>query len=239
MADIVTLVSIFAAAGLVMGVTGFGAGLVAMGVLVTIMPVTTATAIVAMLSIACPVLNVWTLRHDIRWREVWPILVTALPSALLGVYLLKVLPGQVLRFGVAGMILVGCVTMLWSPEKARVQKPFPWAYGTGILGGIFNGALGTGGPPVVLYSLLRGWDKTVAKGVMSAYFTMTGVWRMGVLITTGIATVETIRLGLLMLIPALGATYLGTYIFRRMSNNVFRYTTLVLLVGLSVKLMLG
>lgn len=154
-------------------------------------------------------------------------------------FLLQKLTGQVLKIGVAGMILAGCATMLWSPKKTRIHKAFPWACAAGALGGVFNGALGTGGPPVVLYSLLRGWDKSVSKGVLSAYFTMTGTWRMIVLITTGVATAEDLQLGALMLIPALAATYLGTRIFRRMSNNAFRYATMVLLVGLSVKLVLS
>lgn len=239
MADTATLIAVFVAAGLVMGITGFGAGLVAMGILVTLMPVARATVIVAVLGLACPVLNLWTLRRNIQWREVWPILVTALPAALLGVFLLQNLPGQVLRIAVATMILAGCATMLWSPKKTRLHKSFPWAYGAGALGGVFNGALGTGGPPVVLYSLLRGWDKSVSKGVLSAYFTMTGTWRLIVLTTTGVATAGDLQLGALMLIPALAATYLGTHIFRRMSNNAFRYATMMLLVGLSVKLILS
>jgi uncharacterized membrane protein YfcA len=84
MADIATMIAVFAAAGLVMGITGFGAGLVAMGILVTLMPVARATVIVAVLGLACPVMNLWTLRRDIQWREVWPILATALPAAILG-----------------------------------------------------------------------------------------------------------------------------------------------------------
>ena len=96
--------------------------------------------------------------------------------------------------------------------------------------------VGAGGPPIVLYTLLRGWDKSAAKGAMAAYFLIVGIWRLAVLVLTGVAAAETIQRGLLMLVPAMLVTYLGTRVFRRMSTRAFRYAALAILAGLSAKL---
>jgi uncharacterized membrane protein YfcA len=39
-----------------------------------------------------------------------------------------------------------------------------------------------------------------------------------------------------LIIPAMGACYLGTLVFRRMSTPVFRYATIALLVTMAIRL---
>jgi uncharacterized membrane protein YfcA len=229
------LVGVLLVSGLVCGVTGFGFGLVAMGALVAIMPVQDATVIVCVASLLISMLNAWTVRGAIRWREIAPLLVTAIPAVGVGVYLLKRLDAQVLQMGVAAMILAGCVVTLWSPRRALINGPVPWAYMAGALGGTFGGALGTGGPPVVLYALLRGWDKSGTKSAIAMFFVISNLWRLALLIATGVASREMMQTGALMLIPVMLASYLGTLIFARLSTPVFRYAVMVLLVGLAAK----
>jgi uncharacterized protein len=232
--DIWILVAIMLS-GLIAGITGFGFGLVSMGALITFMPVTQATAMVAILTLCVMLMNLWSVRHALQWRESSRILVTSLPATALGVYLLTSLNTKVLSAGVGVMILAGCVLMFWCPPRALLQRAWPWGYVAGLLGGIFGGALGTGGPPIVFYTMLRGWDKSETKGLLCAYFTVTGIWRIILLATQGIITTDTVRRSAILLIPALAASYLGIHIFRRLSTPVFRYATLALLVGLAVK----
>jgi len=236
--DLWALVAVVAS-GLITGITGFGFGLISMGLLVTMMPVTRATAMVAIITLVVTLLNLWTVRREVRWRETLPILVTALPAIAAGVWLLTVLDARVLSIGVGVMILAGCLGMIWTPKGATIHRAFPWATLAGLIGGLFGGALGTGGPPVVFYELLRGWDKSQSKSTLCAYFTVTSIWRVALLTTRGVITLEIARASALLLIPALAATYLGILVFRRMSTPVFRYTTLALLVGLAAKLLIG
>jgi len=233
--NLALLVAVLFVAGLVCGVTGFGFGLVAMGILVTMMPVQDATVIVCVSSLLISLLNAWTVRQSIRWREIAPLLVTAIPAVGVGVYLLTSLDTHVLQMGVAIMILAGCAVTLWAPRRALLDGPLPWAYVAGAVGGMFGGALGTGGPPVVLYSLLRGWDKSNTKGAIATFFVASNLWRLALLIATGVATGETLQAGALMLVPVMAASYLGTLIFARMSTPVFRYAVLAILVGLAIK----
>lgn len=223
------MVGVAAASGLVAGITGFGSGLVLMGVLVAVIPVPDAAVIAAIAALVCSVLNLWTVRVRMPWRETWPMFVVSIPSVAAGVYLLASLSPDVLRVLVAVMILSGCAVTLWTPPQGLIGPSLGWSLSAGLLGGLFGGATSTGGPPVVLYTLLRGWDKGVAKAVMSAFFVVMGFWRLAFLIASGVATPESLRLGVLMLVPTLAALYAGMWIFGRLSTQVFRYAAMALL----------
>ena len=233
-----SIVLISLAAGLVSGVAGFGYGLVALGAFALVMPIDQATVLVSAGALGAAGLNLWTVRRQVPWRETLVVLAPSLPMIILGVYLLTVLEEGVLRAGVALITLAGCVITIWCPKTAYVRHPFPWGYLAGLLGGLFGGTLGTGGPPIVLYALLRGWDKSQTKGLLAAYFVVGSAWRLALLVGQGVATADTLRLGLLVLVPSLAGTYLGTAIFGRMSTQVFRYTTMALLMALSARLLL-
>jgi len=238
LAELLPLIGIVIAGGVVQGITGFGFGLFSMGLMIMFMPVTEATSIIAILSLGAACLNLWTVRKEIIWREALPLIVPAIPACVLGVYLLTSLNTDVLRTGVAVMILAGCAVTIWSPKGVRISKANPWAYVAGVIGGVFNGALGMGGPPIVLYTLLRGWEKALSKGAMSSFFVSMGVIRITLLIARGIATPHTLRMGMLLLGPALLACYVGTRVFRRLSTTVFRYAAMALLAGLAAKILL-
>lgn len=227
------------ASGLLTGVTGFGFGLIAMAILATIMPLTQATAIVAVLTLSVTLLNLWTVRHEVRWRETLPILATALPAIAGGVRLLALLDVRSLRAGLVVMILAGCLSAIWTPRRAVIRRAFPWAMLAGLIGGLFGGALGTGGPPVVLYELLRGWDKSQSKSTLCAYFSVTSLWRVALLVAQGVIDANIACASAPLLGPALAATYLGVLLFRRISTPVFRYITMALLLCLAIKILTG
>lgn len=96
-----------------------------------------------------------------------------------------------------------------------------------------------GGPPIVLYTLLRGWEKTEAKCIMSTFFFVTGVLRVAMHVITGAATGPLMRTALLLLVPALAATYGGVHVFRRLSTRSFRYAAAALLVALAARVLVG
>ncbi len=239
MSDTLLLLIIILISGLIQGISGFGFGLFAMGAMALVMPVTDAVVIVAIVTLSSIALNLWTVRNEIPWRETWPIILGAIPTTIIGVLLLPHLEATTLRIGIAIMILGGCAVSMWQPERALIQKAFPWAHITGLVGGLFGGALNMGGPPIVLYGLLRAWDKGQAKGAMSAYFFVTGILRVVVHIIAGTATWDLARQSLLLIIPTVAASYLGVLIYQRMSNHAFRYAVTGLLVFLALRVFTG
>ncbi len=237
--DTLLLLIIILASGLIQGVSGFGFGLFAMGAMALIMPVTDAVVVVAIVTLSSIILNLWSVRKDIPWREAWPIIIGAIPTTIVGVLLLRHLNATTLRIGIAVMILGGCAVSMFHTERALIRRAFPWAHISGLVGGLFGGALNMGGPPIVLYALLRAWDKGQAKGAMSAYFFVTGVLRVILHVAAGTATWPLVRQSLLLIIPTVAASYLGVLIFRRLSTRAFRYAVTGLLVFLAIRVFTG
>ncbi|MEA3408225.1 MAG: sulfite exporter TauE/SafE family protein [Chloroflexota bacterium] len=236
MANTWIVVGVILLGGLIQGTAGFGLGLFSMGMLIMLVPVSEAVVFVAVGSLVSTMLNWWTVRESLPWPEMWPILISSLPTTALGIYALCNLESGILQIGVALMILAGCAVALWPSQTTRIDRAFPWAYIAGLIGGLFGGGLNMGGPPIVLYTLLRGWKKSKAKSIMATYFLMIGTLRLILLVTTGVATRELLKQSLWVIPASLIASYVGTRIFDRMSTRVFRYAATVILVGLAIKI---
>jgi uncharacterized membrane protein YfcA len=228
---VITMVASF-----VVGITGFGFGLVATPLLVTLMPMSEAVVLVTIASLPLMLQNAATVRTAIPWRDIWPILVTSLPASALGTVVLAHANTNLLRIILAGVTLLGCLVVIWVPKRVFIFRAFPWAYLAGLLGGFIGGATAAGGPPVVLYCLFRGWEKDRVKALLSVYFFFTTIWRLIQLFINGLVPWSVGRMGLLLIVPALGVCYLGTLLFRRMSTVVFRYATIGLLVVMAIRL---
>ena len=237
MTDTALLVVLGTLSGLVSGLTGFGSGLILMGTLVAIMPVQQATVVAAVLAIVLAAVNVHSVRRHIPWRELPPTLLTGVPAVAAGVWLLTVLDDRLLKLGVVAIILVGATTVLWAPRGRRYDAPW-LSLVAGAASGVFNGALGTGGPPLVLFALLRGWDKECCKAYYSALFLLMGTFRLTLLVMQGVATRLALGQGVLILVPVVGAWFLGKWVFQRVSTRVFRYAGVALLVAIAVNLLI-
>lgn len=231
------LAAIVLVAGLIQGTTGFGFGLFAVGVFSLLMDVSRAAAISSMVGLSSIVMNIWTTRGDIDWREAAPLLVTGVPATAIGVYLLQSLPIGSLRLAIAIMILAGCAVTIWAPAQATISKAWPWAYLAGIVSGLFGGAVNMGGPPLVFYTLLRDWDKALCKSTFSIVFLAASLTRIPLYVVAGNLTLEVFLLGLLLIIPALIGTLLGTRVFHRMSTVAFRYAATGVLVALALRVL--
>jgi uncharacterized membrane protein YfcA len=229
------LAAICALGGLVQGVTGFGFALFTMGVLVAWLPFAEATIVVSVGSLASALYNLWSVRGAIDWREVRPTLVPVAPGVVLGLYLMRTLDLSILRVGVAVAIVGGCLVTLWSPGKARLHSARPWAYVAGAVASVFGGALGLSGPPIVLYVLLRGWEKEQAKGALTAFFAVTNTLRLALLIAQGAAPWGVWRTALLLIAPVFAGVALGSWLFRQLSTRIFRYLAIALLGALAIR----
>jgi len=238
LSEIAVMVGMVLLAGLVTGISGFGFGLVSVATLAAVRSLPEAVVMVNLIALFLASYNLWTVRHELNWRDALPLILSSLPMAVIGVFLLQTLETQWLEWILAVTILVGCVAALWSPKAVLLHKPYPASILAGMLGGLLGGVLATGGPPIVLYCLLRGWDKSAMKAVVSGYFVVIAVWRLIVLFARHVATPTTVFWGLILLVPSFVGTYLGVQVFKRLSTTAFKYATAGLLVLLAVRLVI-
>jgi len=140
--------------GLVQGLTGFGAVIIMMIFLPTILPIDQSAGVAGLMMLGSVITLVYRNRHKIRLpRIIIPFLVYA-SVATWSVHLGHVLDVHLLRM-LLGALLVG-LSLYFTLSKRSANASYPW-FVAGIfmiVSGFFNGLFGIGGPLMALYFLI-------------------------------------------------------------------------------------
>jgi len=149
------------------------------------------------------------------------LLLGSLLGTPLGVWVLAALPASTLT-RLIGLVLLVIVALEWLGVYPK-RLPGPgWALGAGIAAGLLGAAVGTPGPPVVLYTASQGWSARTIKANLQAFFLvnqaviMIGYWWAGLL------TPQVWRYSALFLVPAALGLVLGMALFTRIDQQRFR-----------------
>src|SRR5712664_4091633 len=98
-------------------------------------------------------------RRDFTAARVGDLVLGTVAGTPLGVWVLASVSGGMLNRLIGGMLVVAVLL-----EGRR------WGLGAGILAGVIGGAVGTPGPPVVLYATTQGWSPRAIKANLQAFF---------------------------------------------------------------------
>jgi uncharacterized membrane protein YfcA len=223
------LITTFAAA-LVTGVAGFAFGLVAAAVWLHILtPIQTATLIIAF-GLVVQGISVWTLRHALRWRRLWPFLFGAAFGVPLGVAILDWTRPDHVRITVGAVLVLYSVYNLARPATKPVKRGGATAdAGVGFLNGILGGLTGFAGILTTIWCGIRGWPKDEQRAVFQpigvAIFAMSGLW-LGI---GGAVPHDTLWFFVIGLPVLLAGTWLGLKLYGHLDEAGFRKVVLVLL----------
>lgn len=116
------------------------------------------------------------------------------------------------------------------------REPIPerFAYLAGFLSGFLGGAYNTGGPPLVVYGVLRCWPPTVFRATLQGYFLLLGLFVLIGHAATGLWTRSVLTSYLTLLPSVTVALWIGNWIHARISPARFTkgIDLLLLLLGL-------
>jgi len=227
MPDLLLIVLVFLCAAFVHSVAGFGAGLVAMSLLVTQWPVTQA---IGVCSICALLLNLWmaiSLRADIQWGELRPMVIATFVGVPIGVLMLHSLP-EAWIIGGLGVVLVVHSARSLSRREAEVSPVSSrWGYVAGLFGGMLGGAFNTSGPPVIVYATARAWPKDFFRATLQIYFLVTGALAMVLFVATGVVTSSSVYWAVIAVPVMAGGFALGQLAVSRVSAAQFRVLVFV------------
>jgi uncharacterized membrane protein YfcA len=228
---------VFLLAAFIQGAVGFGFGMVCMGLLSLLIPVSEAVVTAVLLAAVNNLVLFWRLRAHLRRAEILPLMGGVLVGAPLGVMALKLLDPRwlVLIVGLALVVYASwALTRRGTPEpKGSPRVGLPVGLATGFLGG----AAATGGPPVVMYLAWRALPKEVAAATLQALFMFMAFFQIGGYLLTDQLT-ESALLRAVGALPAIAlGLLLGQAAFRRMTGSSFRKATLVGLLALGLVLL--
>jgi hypothetical protein len=224
-------------ASFVLGLAGFGIGLVALAFLPFVMEPADAIVLMTIYAVVFALGLFIPLRHDFRRAGMIELAVGTVVGTPLGVWLLTVLPASAL-VRLIGFMLLAIVLLEWLglyPERLPGRG---WALGAGVAAGILGGAVGTPGPPVILYISAQGWSPRTIKANLQAFIVVNQMVILAGYGVAGLVTRHVRWLALTLFLPAVGGVLAGAACFSRIDAASFRRLVFALLFASGVVLLL-
>ena len=220
--------------------SGFGAGLIALGCLTLVsLDVRDVVVTVLLLNVPGAAFVVAFSWRQISWREVLRICIGVTLGTTLGTYLLATSsPELVTRVLAALMVLTGLCFIGMPPTTNKFRFPTWTQVPVGVGAGLLSGFLGGGGPPLIIYYRLSGVSKVVFRGNLMAIFLATTLIRVAASAAEGLLTATRVTSAGVMMPAALLGMWLGKGLHARVSEPVFRKTVSIALAVLGTLLLL-
>lgn len=244
-AIILGVLAVVAVAIFISATFGFGDALVSMPLLTMLVGSAVAAPFVAALSLLTGIVVFLPQWRRVAWRQVLPLLFTALAVMPIGFYAGAVLDEQIMRRVLGVFVLVFALYSLFfrqrllraAAQAAESATPSPrFDYKVlpfGVLAGFFGGAYNISGPPAVLYGTLSGWRAEVFATSLQGFFFPLSLFAVSARVATGSYTPQVLWLLLLALPVVLAAAALGRYANARLQQgerfHVFIYLLLLAL----------
>ncbi|WP_432374585.1 TSUP family transporter [Lactiplantibacillus pentosus] len=219
-------------AGLVQGLTGFGAAIVMMIFLPQLFSIAQSAAVAGMIMAASVLTLVWRNRHHIHLRQiVIPFIIYASVAAY-SVHLGQELDVQLLR-RLLGALLVA-LAIYFSLSKRAATQVYPWwlAGIFMIISGFFNGLFGIGGPLMALYFLSLADTTADYLGNLQTFFLIDVIYISTVRVLNGILTPVLIPNILIGMVGAVIGTAIAARILPHLPMTTVRHL-IYLFIGLS------
>lgn len=224
--------AIFVAA-IVRGFSGFGFSLLSITAISLLLPPREIVPSIFLLEVAASINLIPSIWREIDWRSIRWLLIGYVIALPFGVFALARFPEPPMQLAMSLFVLSTAVMMLRGFRL--LQTPGATATTiTGAASGIFNGAFGIGGPPVVLFYFSTPAAAAVSRASVIAFFLSTDVLGLGMLGYEGLVTDQSFAQFLAWLPALLIGVWVGAHGFRRINQALFRRAVLVILMGLAV-----
>jgi len=216
---------------------GFGAGLVAMPMLIALIGLESAVPAFALTAQTGGLLLMLRYRDEWKLGSVWRLLLMSLLGVVIGIW-----GSGFVDEGLAKSVL-GLFTIsyaVYSLLGLHVPAvPRRWGYGFGLVSGLLSGAYNMGGPPLVIFGSSQRWGPGEFKSNISSVFFPTGIMAITTHFAAGNITTEVLQYYGLMAPTLLVAMSLGFMLDRYIKTEQFRKVVQVLLVILGISLLTG
>jgi len=185
MTTLLVLLIVFVAT-IIRSTFGFGESLVAVPLLILFLPVEIAVPLSVLISIFIAFVVILQDHSEIHFRSAIWLILFAILGIPVGLWLLVHGDEIVVKPALGLLIVLYSIYSLAVKSRASlVDDHMPWMFLCGFLSGVFGGAYGINGPPLVVYGNMRGWSARQFRATLQAYFLpasligMSGYWYNG------------------------------------------------------------
>ncbi|MBN9460509.1 MAG: sulfite exporter TauE/SafE family protein [Burkholderiales bacterium] len=216
----------------VVGLTGFGASIVSMPILVQLLPLRLALPMMLIYDLAGGILIGVRNRRAIERAELLRLVPFMLIGIALGVTVLVKAPERALLLLLGMFVLTFAAwSLLFRPGNTPLARA--WAIPLGTFGGIFSALFGTGGPIYTVYLARRLQDKSTLRATVSLLLFLSALARLASFLAAGLFAPPDLLVLIPTLLPcALLGMYIGTRLHYRLpSHRVVQVVWVILIIG--------
>ncbi len=236
-AEFLSLLAVLAVASYFQTVTGFGLGMIVMGVTsgFDIAPIPLVAALVSLVTLVNSGVGLRGRLRDIDWPAARAVLLGVLPSTMAGVLLLEYLnvaAATLLQLLLGATIIYSGVAFMLRPTQQAERSPDRSFFVAGALSGLFGGLFGMAGPPVIFHYYRQPFELATVRNMLLLTFGFTSGARTIFVGTQGTFTGDTWWL-IVFAAPAVAlATLAGRRFPPPIAPNVMRRVAIGTLVAI-------
>lgn len=228
------------AAFVVRGMSGFGAGMIAVPLLAFVIPLQLAVPLCAILVFVLFIVLLVRDRAQVIWPELWLLLPPTIVGAVFGLWLFAVLDNRVLVSLLGGFLVLYALYMLvvsfLGLPKLRCSSR--WALPAGFFGSFFDTLFGGGGGTlVVIYINARGVTRNGFRATVAALWFFEMIARIGGYAWSGYYDGSVLLLFALLLPVMWAGTVTGERLGNRVGSETFGRVLAVMLFASGVSLL--
>ncbi|MGC3873409.1 TSUP family transporter [Halomonas sp. GXIMD04776] len=229
--------AVAAVAGYFQTVTGFGLGMIVIGLSsgLGIASVATVATVVSLLMVVNSVVALPGKLQYVHWPAIRAVIVGLLPAILGGVLILDYLSAsasRLLQLVLGGLILYGGVSMLLQPSRQTSLSSSMSFFVSGVLSGLCGGLFATPGPPLIYQCYRQPLPLIGISSMLILFFAITSLVRTLFIAFQGQLDTEILVLTAWSIPVIAVTTYAGRRFPPPLSAVMMRRLAFLVLVGI-------
>lgn len=217
----ILLISFFAS--LFRSTLGFGESLIAVPLFLLFLPLEVAVPLSVLLSIIIALIIVIQDHKEIHFQSAKWLVIYAIIGIPIGLLILIYGNETFVKTALGFLIILYSLyslfskkTEVWKQENSKL-----WLFICGFLSGVFGGAYGLNGPPLVVYGKLQNWSAKHFRATLQAYFLPASLIGAIGYYSKGLITTEVSQYFIYSLTTTIPAIFLGRYLNHKIKGNSF------------------
>lgn len=219
---IVCILLISFVASLVRSTLGFGESLIAVPLFLLFLPVEIAVPLSVMLSIVIALIVLIQDHRKIHFYSAKWLILYAILGLPFGILMLIYGSELIIKTSIGTLIILYSLYSLFVKTNKTLNTDHKlWLFMCGFVSGVFGGAYGLNGPPLVVYGNLRKWSPKQFRATLQAYFLPVSLITVLGYASKGLVTKEVGGYFIIALITTIPAVFLGGVLNHRLKGEVF------------------
>ena len=227
--ELLVALGVAAAAGLMRGFAGVGSGMLMAPVFAILFGPVQTVAVIVLMEIVVTGQLLPGVRREIDWKVIAPMGAAAACLMPVGSWLLVSLDPDLIARGIA-LVVVAFSVLLMAGWRYEGGKKLWATLGVGALSGVLMASTSLGNPPVMAY-LLSGRDAAATnRANFTGYFAVTLVALIAMMAAAGLIDGRALLIAVVLLPVFMAGAWIGSRLFRRSSEALYRRVALGLLL---------